>query len=195
MMGIVDQSGAVIVSIRNLPAGESRWLRVGDRFGDLHLLAADPEIGRAEVTVAGEAHTLYVRMPDRNVANTRAPVATLYNPSIAPGTPAYERVQEREQLMNDYRGQLTEMMTRPGGPAGLAESTPAAGLTEAVAGDAEASPEVAAAPVPDDGKTVEQREREARELMSDMLEIGMIQRQAYQQLKEAAEREGTDTSR
>jgi hypothetical protein len=142
---------------------KSRWVSLGETSEGIQAIRYDAERGTAEVRINGVAKTLPLRKSNVtaaavNPANPIAPVAPAYTgfnvpattPPIATPTPAPDVVA----------------VLNPAANAAVAASQPGAAVVTPPATPAE--------------QAVAKQEADARNLVSDLLEIGMAQRKAYE---------------
>lgn len=139
LLALLGSGATTAVRIRDTEENTATWIRVGESFGPLKLLATDGEANTATIQV-GEVRSLLRLRAAAVAAGAITPVAT--------GTTSDSTAR-----------------TAAASPAPLPST-----------GDAEA----------DVRRDQAIAEREARMLVSDLLEISMIQRKAYEEKQAAA---------
>ncbi len=153
------------VNIFDKGTKKSRWVAVGGSEGNLSVLAYDPR--RDQVVVkSGEIQKTLTLRKATGVMNAPTPVAASFN------TQANITLQPVTTPLNAVS--LAPVAVEPTASSQPVASTPAA--TPPPAPDAPAKP-----------MTVARQEEEARMLVSDLLEIGMAQRKAYEEAAKKAQ--------
>lgn len=157
----VSQVGKVTqLIIHDKTAKKSRWISVGETVEGISVLKYDPRLEQVVVKVNGAEKTLPLRKGSGPV-NTPAPVASL-PPAAGFAVP-----------------------TPP--PVGAAAAQPPQAMPLPAAAPADPSTQAAAKPAgPATPETQAKQETEARMLVSDLLEIGMAQRKAYEEAQRRA---------
>lgn len=140
-------------------AKKSRWVSLGETNEGIQAIRYDAERGTAEVRINGVAKTL----PLRKSAVTAAAI----NPAnpIAPVAPAHTGFNVPAPAMPAPQGAMAAPSPAPG--AAVAANQPGAATVTPPTTPAE--------------QAVVKQEQEARMLVSDLLEIGMAQRKAYEE--------------
>lgn len=144
-------------------AKKSRWVSLGDTSDGIQAIRYDAERGTAEVRINGVAKTLTLRK-----SNVTAAAINPANP-IAPVAPAHTGF--------NVPGPATAALSAPPAPDVVATQSPAA--NPSVAANQPGAATVTPPSTPAEQAVVKQ-EQEARMLVSDLLEIGMAQRKAYE---------------
>jgi len=141
-------------------AKKSRWVGVGETVEGISVVSFDPRRDEAVVKINGVQKTLALRKSSRNASGQApAPVAVL-PPAAGFAAPTPLPLPGAEPLAgtNSAPGQMTAAPA-PAAPP-VAPAVPAGPVTPAL---------------------VAKQESEARMLVSDLLEIGMAQRKAYEE--------------
>ena len=149
-----------LVNLYDKQLKKNRWISVGDTVDGLNVLTYDARRDQVVVKVGGEQKLLTLR---KSTGVVSAPSFTMVAPNPAMNfnvpTPAAADVIQKIQ------------------PPPPASATPATDAPVAAAPVAEpAKPDAPAAPL-----SIARQEEEARMLVSDLLEIGMAQRKAYEE--------------
>jgi hypothetical protein len=143
---------------------KSRWVSLGETSEGIQAIRYDAERGTAEVRINGVAKTLPLRKSNVtaaaiNPANPIAPVAPAHTGfNVAPTTSAVGASQPTPDVL---------AIQNPAANAAVAASQPGAATITPPATPAE--------------QTIAKQEADARNLVSDLLEIGMAQRKAYEE--------------
>jgi hypothetical protein len=137
LIGILGTREAPAVRLMDRSLNAGAWVKVGETFGDVRLVAADLDAGTATVQFGDARLKLSIR-----ASAVAAGTAT----AVSGGSGAAPTAES------------------PGGNAGM---VPPAAAAEYAAADARGKQAI--------------EEREARMLVSDLLEISMIQRKAYEE--------------
>lgn len=147
-------------------AKKNRWVGIGETVEGISVVSYDSRREEAVVKINGEQKTLSLRKGGRTVhAPAAAPVATL--PGAAGfAVPAY----------------------LPGAEPIQAAQPPSIGSM--IAAQAQAAPPVAPPSGPPTPEQIVKQETDARMLVSDLLEIGMAQRKAYEEAHRRAAQGG-----
>jgi len=163
LSGMTSIGGKPMVCLTDVSKKRSRWVAVGAKEDAYEVLSADFNTNEAIVKVNGDRRVLPLRKASTGKLAVQPP-STQPRPGQPPGPPP---------------GQITgpvQAVVAPGQPPPQQvplsnEVGPAGGKLPAVA------------PV----STKEEQEREARMLVSDLMEIGMRQRKAYEEARKKAE--------
>lgn len=145
---------------------KSRWVSLGETNEGIQAIRYDAERATAEVRINGVAKTLPLRKSNLaaaviNPANPIAPVAPAYAGfNIAPPAPA---------LVAPAAQPVTGAGAAPGAAPTGTEIAPQPGAATVTPASTPAE------------QVVAKQEAEARNLVSDLLEIGMAQRKAYEE--------------
>jgi len=164
----IEFSGVVIgkktlIILYDKTAKKPRHIPLGDTIDGISVLAYDASRDQVVVKVGGEQKLLTLRKAT-GIANAGTPAPPALNPAMNFNVPAPVDVVQKIQ---------------PPPPS----SAPAVAETPVVAAPAvnPAKPEAPATP-----PTIAKQEEEARMLVSDLLEIGMAQRKAYEEKQKQA---------
>jgi hypothetical protein len=159
--GVNVMGDKVFVSVYDKQLKKGRWISVGGNEAGITVLAYDPRHEQIVVKSGEVQRTLTLRKAV-GVINGPTPVAVM-PPSagfnVPPGV-AFQKIQPPPP------GSVTEPVAESPAPAPVA---------------APAKPEEPAKPL-----SVARQEEEARMLVSDLLEIGMAQRKAYEEAQKKA---------
>ena len=161
LSGITTIGGETSVCLVDSTQKKSFWVAVGSSERGIEVLSCSPSENRAVVRVRGETRTLVLRSPSKTSGKQ------------APGTAAALAPQPRPAVP-----QLPPpVLAGPPPPV-----QPAAGTIPAT----DIGPAGGQLPPVIPLTTREEQEREARMLVSDLMEIGMRQRKAYEEAQRAA---------
>lgn len=163
LSGITILGGETSVCLVDSALKKSFWVAVGSSERGIEVLSCNPAENRAVVRVRGETRTLVLRSPSKTPGKQ------------APGTAAAMAPQAPRPA------QLPPPVVV--GPAPAAQ--PATGTVPAT----DIGPAGGQLPPVIPLTTREEQEREARMLVSDLMEIGMRQRKAYEEAQRAAKAE------
>lgn len=161
--GINAMANKTYVNVYDKTTKKSRWIAVGETEKDITVLAYDPRREQIVVKTGAGQKTLMLRK-GTGTLNAPTPVAAMPAASgfAIPTPPA------------------PQPLAQPVSTDVAATSGPA---------PAPAAAEPVAAPKPDNSgksQTIARQEEEARMLVSDLLEIGMAQRKAYEEAQKKA---------
>lgn len=147
-------------------AKKSRWVSLGETSEGIQAIRYDAERGTAEVRINGATKTLPLRKSNVTAAaiNPASPIAP-----VAPAHPGFNVAAPSP---------APSPSVAPAAPEVTATQNAAAGAAMAAnqPGAATVTP-----PTTPAEQTVVKQEQEARMLVSDLLEIGMAQRKAYEE--------------
>ena len=165
--GINVMGAKTFVSVYDKQAKKGRWISVGGSDAGISVLAYDPRREQIVVKSGDSQKTLTLRKSTGALnaptpADVLPPAAGFAAPPIAP---IIQKIQPPPPESTDLTGPANPPATPPAGPVF----------------DPNAKPTGEAKPL-----TVARQEEEARMLVSDLLEIGMAQRKAYEEAQKKA---------
>jgi len=172
--GVIDEGKKKLVNLYDKAVKKSHWIGVGETLDGFNVLTYDERREQVVVKVGGEQKVLTLR---KSSGATNAPSLVLAAPNPTMNfnvpTPASDDAVQKIQ---------------PPPPPSAAPGADATAAMTPVTNAAAAKPDAPAAP-----PTIAKQEEEARMLVSDLLEIGMAQRKAYEEKQKAAasQQEGT----
>lgn len=177
--GVSTIGGKSTINIYDKGAKKGRWIEIGETADNIAVVSYDAGAERVVVKVNGAEKTLSLRKSAVSTATTAAiPAVPVPMPMPAP-QPVVNTSAGATYTVNPAAGSVQPAgapLPQAAVPAPAPAPTPAAGNAQATKQE------------PPRPGTVAYEEQEARMLVSDLLEIGMAQRRAY----EAAQRKAAE---
>jgi len=158
LSGLTSIGGKPMVCLTDVTKKKSRWLAVGAKDEAYEVLSADFNTNEAIVKVNGDRRVL----PLRKAATGKLAMQPPRPPQGGPGQPPGQVTGPVQAVIAPTQAQQVPLSNEVG---------PAGGKLPPVAPAA----------------SKEEQEREARMLVSDLMEIGMRQRKAYEEARKKAE--------
>lgn len=180
--GVSTISGKSNINIYDKAAKKGRWIAVGETSDNISVVSYDADAERVVARINGAEKTLTLRKSSVATTTTAAFVPVPM-PAPAPQPVAINSSSGVTYTVNNASGAIQIAATPPGAPLPPGVPAPAS----APGPVPENTPAAKQEPPPQIG-TVAYQEQEARMLVSDLMEIGIAQRRAY----EAAQRKAVD---
>ncbi|MEY2881996.1 MAG: hypothetical protein RLZZ15_4376, partial [Verrucomicrobiota bacterium] len=158
-VAVLGDGAKLTVNLFDKTAKRSRWIAVGDKTDGIEVVGYDQRLEQVTIKVGADQKTLDLRKP----ATTKTPGMA----AVAPNT--------------NFNVPIAPAPVAFAAPP-IAPATPAPDATTG-------TPAAPALPPSAPAGTVARQEEEARMLVSDLLEIGMAQRKAYE---EAVKKKATE---
>lgn len=163
--GVMGEGKKTLVNIYDKQAKKGRWISVGETIDGFNVLSYDSRREQVVVKMGNEQKTLTLR---KATGTLNAPTLVAFMPPAGFNTPS------------PTPPALAQTAAPPPAPA-AATTPPAENPAPSAPAAAPGKPEAPPTPA-----TIARQEEEARMLVSDLLEIGMAQRKAYEEKQRSA---------